>query len=103
VVGREADILKRSRPAAARVSQPSVFEVAGDDSFAGEGGAEVANMVQVICGLPETAMDYEQEREGSLAIREAQLSKVLRIWAVLNTPMEGRRRPLQDVAQTLPK
>jgi len=44
VISREADILKRSGPAAARISDQAVFEVAGDDSFAGKGGAEVANV-----------------------------------------------------------
>jgi len=47
-------------------------------------------------------MNYEQEREGTLAIREAQLNKVLRILAILETFIEGRRRPVQDVAQSLP-
>ena len=68
MVSREANIQKRSRPAAARISEPSVFEVAGDDSFAGKGSADVANVRQVIRGLPETAMNYEQQRERSLAI-----------------------------------
>jgi hypothetical protein len=49
MVGREADILKGSRPTTAGVSEPSVFEVAGDDSFAGEGSAKIANVLQVIC------------------------------------------------------
>jgi len=44
VISRETDILKRSRPTATVISDPSVIEVAGDDSFAGKGGAEVANV-----------------------------------------------------------
>ncbi len=94
MVGRETDILEGPRPSTAKISEPSVFEVAGDDSFTGEGSAEVANVLQVIFGLPETPMDYEQERKGPSAIRESQLSKVLGIWAVSDTPIEGRRRPL---------
>ena len=101
MVGREADVLKRSRPATAGISEPSVFEVAGDDSFAGKGSAEVADMRQVICGLPETAVNHEQEREWSPAIGEAQLSEVLRILTVLDAFVEVRRRSLQNVAQSL--
>ena len=44
MVSREADVLKRSGPTTTRISEPSVFEVASDDSFAGEGGTEVANV-----------------------------------------------------------
>jgi hypothetical protein len=98
VVSREADILKSSRPTATRVSEPSVFEVASGDSFACESSAEVTNVRQVICGLPETAVDHEQEWEGPLAFRETQLCKVLKIMAVLDPLIKGRWRPLQDVA-----
>jgi len=94
MIGREANILKSSRPATTGISEPSIFKVAGNYSLAGEGGAEVANVRQVICGLPETAVDYEQEREWSLANREAQLSKVLRVMAILDTLIEARRRSL---------
>jgi len=99
VIGREANILESSKPATARISEPSIFEVAGNDSLAGEGGAEVANVRQVICGLPETAVDHVQEREGSPSNREAQLCKELRIRPILDTFIEARRRSLQDVAQ----
>jgi hypothetical protein len=69
VVSSEADIMKGTRPATTRVSEPSIFEIAGDDSFAGEGSTEITNVLQVICRLPETAMDYEQERKGPWPIR----------------------------------
>jgi hypothetical protein len=94
VVSREADILKGPRPATARISESSIFEIAGDDSLAGEGSAEVTNMLQVISGLPETAMDYEQDWEGSRAVRYAQLGKMLRTLAVLDTFMKGWWRPV---------
>ena len=44
MIGREANVLKSSRPATSRISEPSIFEVTGNDSLAGEGGAEVANV-----------------------------------------------------------
>ena len=59
MVSREADILEGSRPASARVSDPSVFEVAGDNSFVGECSAEGTNVFQVIGGLPETPMYHK--------------------------------------------
>ena len=99
MIGREANILKSSRPATTRISEPSIFEVAGNDSLTGEGRADVANVRQVICRLPETAMDHEQERERSPANREAQLSKVLRIMTILDALIEPRRISLQDIAQ----
>jgi hypothetical protein len=51
-------------------------------------------VLQVICGLPETAMDYEQDWEGSRAVRYAQLGKMLRTLAVLDTFMKGWWRPV---------
>ncbi len=39
------------------VSETPVFEAARDCSLAGEGGAEMANVPEVIGGLPETTMN----------------------------------------------
>ena len=103
MVSCEANILKGSGPAATGVSEPSVFEIAGDNSFAGKGRAEVANVSQVVCRLPETAMDYKQEREVSPILGEPQLTKVLRVNAVPYALIERRRRPRQDVAQATPQ
>ena len=98
-VGGEADILKSSRPPPTRVSKSSIFDVASYDSFTGKGGAEVADVRQVICGLPETPMDHEQEREWSSAAWKAQLSEVLGTSTIVETCIEGWWRPLQNVAQ----
>lgn len=103
MVSRETDILKGSRPSTTRVAEPSVFEVAGDDSLSGERSAKIANVRQVIFGPPETTMDHEQERERSPPVRETQLSKVLRSLAIPDTFVEARWRPLQNVAQAIPK
>jgi len=59
MVNSEADISKSSRPAATRVSDPSIFQVASDDSFVGECSAEGANVLQVIGGPPETPMYHK--------------------------------------------
>ncbi len=56
-------------PAAVGVSETPVFEVARDCSLAGRAGAESANVLQIIGGLPETTMNHEEEREGSLTLR----------------------------------
>ena len=77
-----ADILEGARPAAARVPETPVFEIARDRSLAGKAGAESANVFQVIGGLPETTMNYEEEREGSIAPGKAKLSKLVRVAAV---------------------
>ncbi len=101
MVSCEADIMKGSGPAATNISDPSVFNVAGDDSFARECSAERANVLQVIGRSPETAVNHEQEREGTRTIRKAQLGKVLRIRAVLDAFVESRWRSFQDVAQAV--
>ena len=99
MIDGEADILKSSRPTTPRISEPSVFEVAGNDSLAGERGTKVANVRQVVYGLPETTMDHEQEREWSSTRRKAQLSKVLRARPIIDALIVVWWRSLQDVAQ----
>ena len=78
--GCEADVLKGSRPAPSRVSDPSVFYVTCDNSFGGESGAEMTDVRQVVDGLPETTMDDKEDREGSLAFRKSKLSEL--IWGI---------------------
>lgn len=80
VAGCEADVLKGSRPAAPWVADPPVFYVARDHSFGGEGGAEMTDMRQVVHGLPETTMNYEEHRERSLTFRKSKLSEL--IWVI---------------------
>ncbi len=103
MVGRETNILKRPRPAAARISDPSVLEVASDASSLGERRTEVANVLQVICRTPETTVDHEQEWEGPLASGKAQLCKLMRSLTILDTLVERRRLPVKDATQALSK
>jgi hypothetical protein len=44
MVSREANIMKGSRKAAPKISETPIFDIAGDDSFARKGGAEIANV-----------------------------------------------------------
>jgi len=85
------------------VSDPSVFEVAGDNSFASKCSAEVPNVLQVISGLPKSTVNHEHEREGTWATRQAHVSKVLGTLAVSDAFVENRRRSLQDATQVLIK
>ncbi len=80
-----ADVLEGSGIAAAGVSETAVFEIARDDSVAGEAGAEGANVLQIIGGLPETIMNHKEQREGSLAFGVSQLGKLARVSTVPNS------------------
>src|SRR5260370_19687953 len=90
VAGCETDVLKGSWPAAAGVADPSVFEVACDNSLRSEGGAEMPNVGQVILGLPETSVDNEEQRERSFALGKPKLSELTRIVAVMGPQVERR-------------
>ena len=91
--------MKGFRPPPAGVSKSSVFDVASYDCLSGKGSAEVADVRQVVGGLPEAPMNHEQEREWSSAAREAQLSEVLGTFTIVETSIEGWWRPLQNIAQ----
>ena len=90
VTSREADVLKCSRPTAAGVSNPPVFDIARDYSFGGEGGAEMTDVRQVKARLPETTMDNKENGERTLALWEAKLSELLGVTAVRHLDVEGR-------------
>ncbi len=67
IAGRQADVLKGSRPTTARVAYPPILYVARDYSLRCQGGAEMSYVRQVITGLPEATMDNEEQWERSLA------------------------------------
>jgi hypothetical protein len=90
VVSCETDVLKRSGPAAARVSDPAVLYVARDYSLGSEGGAEMFNVRQVIKGLPETTMDNKEHREWSLTVGKPKLSKLIGIIAIAGPHVERK-------------
>ncbi len=98
--GRKTDVLKGSRPTATRVADPPVFYVARDYSLGGEACAEMTNMRQVIAGLPETAMDHEEQREWSFAYRKPNLSELIGIIAVSDPQVENGWGPVEDGAQS---
>lgn len=60
VASCETHVLEGSRPTATRVADSPVLYVACDYSLGGEGGAEMADMRQVIASLPETTVDNEE-------------------------------------------
>ena len=80
--------MKSSRPAATRVSDSPVLYVARDDSRRCEGGAEVSDMRQVINGLPESAVDNEEQRGGSHTVGKSKLSELTWITAVRDPQVE---------------
>ncbi len=82
VTGREADVLKGSRPTAAEVANSPVFNAARDHSLGGEGGAEMPDMRQIITRLPESAMNNEEEGKRSFAGGITKLCELTRIFAV---------------------
>jgi hypothetical protein len=90
VAGCEADVLKGSRPAAAKVANPPVFDVARDYPLGGEGGAEMPDMREVILGSPETAMDNEEQRERSFTVRKSELGELVGIIAISDPQVESR-------------
>ncbi len=90
VPGCETDVLKGSWPATAGVADPSVFQVARDNSLRSEGGAEMPNVGQVILGLPETPVDNEEQGERSFAVGKPKLGELTRIVAVTDPQVERR-------------
>src|SRR2546425_4213157 len=90
VIGREAYVLKSSRPTATRVTYPSVLYVARDNSLGRKGGAKMPDMRQVINGPPKTTMDNEEQRERSFALGKPDISEVARIIPITDANVENR-------------
>jgi len=90
-VGCETDVLKSSRPTTTRVADPPVFEVARDNSLRSEGGAEMPNVGQVILGLPETAVDNEEQGERSFSVWKPEICELIGITAIMGPLIEWRR------------
>jgi hypothetical protein len=90
VASSEVDVLKSSRPTTTWVADPSVFYIARDYSLRGEGGTEMPDVRQVVNGLPETAVDNEEQREGSLTVGKSKLSELTRIIAIADPHIERR-------------
>jgi len=90
----ETDVLKGSRPPDSMVADPPVLYVARDDSRRREGGAEVSGMRQVINGLPESAVDNEEQREGSHTVGKSNLSELTWITAVRDPQVERGWGPI---------
>jgi len=90
VTGREADVLKGSRPTAAEVANPPVFDAARDHSLGGEGGAEMPDVRQIITRLPETAMNNEEQRKRSFTVGKPKLGELTGIIAIADPYIERR-------------
>jgi hypothetical protein len=90
VASCETDVQKSSRPTTARVANPSVFYAGRDYSFVGEGGAEMSYVRQVVCGLPETTMDNEEQGKRSFTIGKPKIRELTRISAVGDPQVERR-------------
>src|SRR2546427_12862086 len=103
VASGEANVVKSSGSTTARVSDPPVFYVGGDNSRRCEGGAEMADVREVILGLPETAVDNEEQWKRSFALGKPELSELARIIAIANPNVEKRWAPIQDIVQGFSK
>src|SRR5687767_13223495 len=57
MVHSSSDVLKGTRPAAARNTDPAVLDVPGRDPFAGESLAEMPGVFEAVARAPEAAVD----------------------------------------------
>jgi hypothetical protein len=60
---RRLDIAKRFGPTAAGVAHTAVFDIEGRNPSAGEGGAHVADVPEIVFCAPETTMDDDGKRK----------------------------------------
>ena len=96
VVGA-ANVSEGVGPGSSFVSNAAILKVGGGDAFAGECGAEVAGVVEVVLGAPKASMDINDCGVRALCLRNTKVSELIWIGAVGDTGVSGRRSEGENV------
>src|SRR6202022_861581 len=96
VVGA-ANVSEGVGPCAAFVANAAVLKVGGGDASAGERGAEVGGVVEVVLCTPEASVNIDDCGMRPLRFRKTKVSELIRIGAVGDTGISGRRSEGEDV------
>ena len=68
-----ADVGEGVGPGSAFVANTAIFDICRGDTLCGEGGTEVAGVVQIVFGSPESAMDVHYKWMWGLGLGQAQV------------------------------
>src|SRR5712672_2962849 len=79
---RGLNVAKRTGPATAGIPDATVFDVQRRDASSSEGGAEVAGVDEIVLSAPEATVEDENQGIRSRSHGNAQIRKVVRIFAV---------------------
>src|SRR5256886_8832123 len=82
MIGAPRDVLQRSGPAAAGVSNPPVFETPRGQSSVCECRAEMTDIFQVVFRPPESAVDHDHDRMQSFFLRNTKIPKLQRVRSI---------------------
>jgi len=96
-VASAADVGEGVGPCAAFVANAAIFEVGGGYAFAGERGAEVAGVVEIVLGAPEASMDMNDCGMRPLGLRQTKVGELIRVGAVGDAGVSGRRSESENV------
>ena len=96
VVGA-ANVSEGVGPASSFVANAAILKVGGGDAFAGECGAEMAGVVEVVLCTPEASVNIDDCGMRPLRFRKTKVSELIRIRAVGDTGVSGRRSESENV------
>ncbi len=96
VVGA-ANVSEGVGPGSSFVANAAILKVGGGDAFAGERGAEVAGVVEVVLSAPKASMDINDCGMRPLRLRNTKVSELIGIGAVGDTGVSGRRSEGENV------
>src|SRR2546422_1969994 len=82
MIGAPRDVLQSSGPAAARFSNPAVFETPRGEAGAGEFRAEMTDIFQVVVRPPESAVDHDHDRMQPFFLRNTKIPKLQRVRSI---------------------
>ncbi len=92
-------VVHRSRPAAARIAEPSVLDAPRSGARFRQRRAQVAGVIEIVLRAPESAVNEEHGRVRTWTARQPQIPELKRILAVRNARVRlGRREPQNILA-----
>ncbi len=84
-------------PGSAFIANPAILKVGGGGAFAGERGTEVGGVVEVVLRTPEASVNIDDCRMRPLRLGKTKVSELIRIGAVGDTGIRGRRSESENV------
>src|SRR5437870_3413745 len=95
--GAGGHIVERPGPCAAGISNAAIFEAPRGQSRLVQRDAQMADVIEVVRGPPEAAMNHDDDGVRTRTIGEPQFAELQRIAAVRNAFSRSFGRPLEDV------